>query len=46
LTIAFAATENLVAGQYLYDLEITSGGGVKDRLLQGTFTVSSEITRV
>lgn len=46
LLIAYADTELLEAGQYLYDLEITSSGGVKDRLLQGTFTVSSEITRV
>lgn len=46
LTIAYADTEDLIAGQYLYDLEITSSGGTKDRLLQGTFTVSSEITRV
>jgi hypothetical protein len=46
LSIAYATTETFEAGQYIYDLEIVSGGGIKDRILQGTFTVSAEITRV
>lgn len=46
LLIPFATTETFVSGQYIYDLEITSGGGVKDRLIQGTFTVTSEVTNV
>jgi len=46
LLIAHATTAAFEAGQYIYDLELTSSGGIKDRILQGTFTVSSEVTRV
>lgn len=43
--IASTATAALSAGQYVYDLEITSGGGVVDRVLEGTFIVDGEVTR-
>lgn len=46
LVIPFATTETFQAGQYIYDLELTSSGGIKDRLIQGTFTVSAEVTNV
>jgi hypothetical protein len=46
LLIAYAATAAFEAGQYIYDLELTSASGIKDRILQGTFTVSAEVTRV
>ena len=40
-----ASTAALVAGNYVYDLELVSGAGVVTRLVQGTFTVSAEVTR-
>lgn len=43
--IAYTTTEAFSSGQYLYDLEITSGANKRDRLLEGTFTISREITR-
>ena len=38
-------TAALTAGQYVYDLELVSGGGVVTRLLEGNFKVSAEVTR-
>lgn len=38
-------TAALVAGSYVYDLELVSGGGVVTRILQGPFVVSAEVTR-
>lgn len=37
-------TANLAAGDYVYDLEMVSGGTVT-RLVQGKFTVDPEVTR-
>ena len=49
-TIAIRATAvqtaALTAQNYVYDLEIVSSGGVITRLIQGTLTVSAEVTRV
>jgi len=45
VTIASTATAALEPEQYVYDLEITSGGGVTDRILMGNFIVSGEVTR-
>lgn len=45
VVIASTATAAFSAGQYVYDLEITSGGGVTDRILEGTFIVDGEVTR-
>lgn len=45
VVIASTATAAIPAGYYSYDLEITSGAGVKDRLLEGKFVVTPEITR-
>ncbi len=39
------ATSSIDEGFYQYDLEITSGGGVTDRLLQGKFVVTPQVTR-
>jgi len=38
-------TAAIAAGTYFYDLEITSAGGIVTRLIQGTQTVSAEVTR-
>lgn len=45
LTISAADTANLVPATYVYDLEVVSGGGVVDRLIEGNFVVKAEVTR-
>jgi hypothetical protein len=45
LLVSSTATASLTEGFYQYDLEITSGGGVTDRLLQGKFVVTPQVTR-
>jgi hypothetical protein len=45
IVVASTATAAIPAGYYLYDLEITTGAGVKDRLIEGKFTVTPEITK-
>lgn len=45
ITVSATATAALEAGQYVYDLEIVSGGGVVTRLIEGKFTVRPEVTR-
>lgn len=46
ITLTIAATDSaaLPPGEYRYDLEMTTGGGVVTRLLEGQFTVKAEIT--
>ena len=49
LHISAADTANLVPGTYYYDLEVYTGAGnagFVDRLLQGKFIVSAEVTNV
>ena len=43
--ISSTASAAIADGFYSYDLEITSGGGVTDRILQGKFVVTPEVTR-
>ena len=45
-TIAFtnAQTNAMPLGKWVYDLEITSGGGQVTRLIQGSFTVTPQVT--
>lgn len=45
LSAVATATSAIEAGQYVYDLELVSGAGYVTRLVQGTFTVSEEVTR-
>lgn len=45
VSVASTATTALAPGYYSYDLEITSGGGVTDRLLEGKFVVTPQVTR-
>jgi len=42
--IAASATQELVPGSYVYDLELVAGGTVT-RLVEGKFTVTPEVTR-
>lgn len=44
ITIGATTMGSVSAGQYVYDLELNSGGTVY-RLLQGTFQVQAEVTR-
>lgn len=45
VTVSATAMAGVVAGDYVYDLEMVSGGGVVTRLLMGSFTVRAEVTR-
>ena len=45
LTLTSTASSNMAAGQYLYDLEITSGADVVTRIIEGKVTLNREITR-
>lgn len=45
LAFKHADTSALTWKQGKYDLELTSGDGTRTRLLQGTITISPEITR-
>jgi hypothetical protein len=40
-----AQTAVLPNGEYVYDLELQSSGGVVTRLLQGELNISAEVTR-
>jgi len=45
LTISATDTAALTPGQYVYDLELVSGGGEVTRLIEGNFVVKAEVTR-
>ena len=40
------ATATIEPGRYLYDVEITSPGGVKTRVVEGIVTVTPGMTRI
>lgn len=47
ITLSRSATETaaLATGEFVYDLELQSMGGEVTRLVQGSLTVSAEVTR-
>lgn len=45
ITITDTQTAAIDAGNYFYDLELISGGGLVTRLLRGKVHVSAEITK-
>lgn len=47
VTISLSAntTANLVAGRYVYDVEVTDTGGLVSRLFEGIVTVTPQVTR-
>jgi hypothetical protein len=47
ISIDQSATQTAVlpTGEFVYDLELQSGGGVVTRLVQGQLTISAEVTR-
>jgi hypothetical protein len=44
VSVGYQTMGSVVAGQYVYDLELNSGSQVT-RLVQGNFTVQAEVTR-
>jgi len=46
LRLTAASTENIPAGRYLYDLEVTDDSGEKLRVLEGIINIVPQITRV
>jgi hypothetical protein len=44
LNLSAATTTGLAAGNYVYDLQVTSPGGVVTRLLEGGFIVYEGVT--
>ena len=45
IQLSASTTTSLAAGQYVYDLEITSSAGTVTRIIQGNITVTPEVTR-
>jgi len=45
LSLTANQTANLVAGRYVYDVEITSNTNVVSRVLEGIVTVTPNVTR-
>ena len=45
ILIAASATSTFPAGNHVYDLEIVSPSNIVDRLIEGTFNVTPEVTR-
>jgi len=45
VTATAAQTGAIAAGNYVYDLEITSAAGVVTRLVQGKISLSPQVTR-
>lgn len=45
VSVAAGTTEDISTGKYVYDLELTSGGGQVTRLIEGTITVTPEVTQ-
>ena len=45
ILLADATTRAMSAGRYVYDVEITSGGGEVTRVLEGQVEVTPEVTR-
>jgi hypothetical protein len=45
ILIADEVTKNFTAGTFVYDLEIESLNGTVDRVLEGNFIITPEVTR-
>jgi len=45
ITMTGATTANLTPGRYVYDILLTSGAGVKTRVIEGIVTVLPSVTR-
>ena len=45
LLMSNSTTSGIEEGMYVYDVEITSGGGLVTRIMQGQVTTTPEVTR-
>ena len=45
LSLTANTTANVVAGRYLYDVELTDSSGTISRVFEGTVTVNPNVTR-
>ena len=45
LSLTPAQTASLVAGRYVYDVELTSAGGTVSRIIEGIVTVTPQVTK-
>jgi len=45
MSLAAANTANIKAGRYLYDLKMTTPGGVTSRVVEGIITVTPQVSR-
>ncbi len=45
LSLSSNSTANLVAGRYVYDVELIDGAGRISRIIEGTVTISPNVTR-
>jgi hypothetical protein len=45
LALTANTTTNLVAGRYVYDVELTDGNGTISRIVEGIVTVTPNVTR-
>lgn len=45
LSLSNLQTANMEAGRYVYDVELTTAGGVVTRLAEGIATVTPQVTR-
>ena len=45
LALSANATSNIIAGRYVYDVEITSPAGEVTRIFEGIVTVTPQVTR-
>lgn len=46
LSMNSSTTSNISPGRYVYDCELTSGSGIKTRLVEGIVTVTPQVTTV
>ena len=45
ILVSASATAAISAGNFLYDLELESSGGIVGRIIEGSFIVTPEVTR-
>lgn len=45
LSLTANQTSNITAGRYVYDVELTSAGGVVSRIIEGIVTVTPQVTQ-
>ena len=45
ILIADSVTSGFITGDHVYDLEIKSSGSITDRIIEGRFNVTPEVTR-